>query len=116
MRPFAAGDDEQQRLISRGSFDESSTAGQLHHWNLPHEGHDGTDGKRARATILEAISPRIQSPGSLRTLCQDSADALDAVLCLFSAKAAADGLAVVDDPVWCEKAAEARSVLVESPK
>ena len=35
--------------------------------------------------------------------CQDSADALDAVLCLFSAKAAADGLAVVDDPAAFER-------------
>ena len=35
--------------------------------------------------------------------CQDSADALDAVLCLFSAKAAADGLAVVDDPAASER-------------
>ena len=68
---------------------ESFPAGQLHHWNLPHEGYDGPDGKSARATILDAISPRIQIPGYLRTLCQDSADALDAVLCLFSAKVAA---------------------------
>ena len=86
-----------------GLLVESFPAGQLHHWNLPHEGYDGTDGKRARATILEAISPRIQIPGSLRTLCQDSADALDAVLYLFSAKAAADGLAVVNDPAAAER-------------
>ncbi len=86
-----------------GLLVESFPAGQLHHWNLPHEGYDGPDGKSARTTILDALSPRIQIPGYLRTLCQDSADALDAVLCLFSAKAAADGLAVVDDPAAAER-------------
>ena len=58
---------------------------------------------RARATILDAILPRIQIPGYLRVLCQDSADALDAVLCLVSAKAAVDGLAVVDDSTAAER-------------
>ncbi len=90
------------RAVS-GLLVESFPAGQLHYWNLPHVGYDGPDGKGARATILDAILPRIQIPGDLRALCQDSADALDAVLCLVSAKAAVDGLAVVDDPTAAER-------------
>ena len=86
-----------------GLLVEAFPAGQLRHWKLPYKGYDGPDGREARATIIKAVSSRAQIPGSLRTLCRDSADALDAVLCLFSARAAADGLAFVDDPAAAER-------------
>ena len=57
----------------------------------------------ARATIIEALSSRVQIPGFLRTLCRDNADALDAVLGLLAAKAAVDGSASVDDPAAAER-------------
>ena len=79
-------------------------AAQLHHWELPHQGYDGPKGRSAsaREEIIEGISPRIEIPDDLRKRCQESADALDSVLCLFAARAAAAGLAPVDDPTAAE--------------
>ena len=86
-----------------GLLVESFPAGQLWLWKLPYKGYDGADGMEARATIIEALSSRVQIPGFLRTLCRDNADALDAVLGLLAAKAAVDGSASVDDPAAAER-------------
>ena len=85
-----------------GLLVEAFPAAQLHHWELPHKGYDGSDGRSARADIIEGISPRIEIPDDLHARCRESADALDSVLCLFAARAAAVGLAPVDDPTAAE--------------
>ena len=86
-----------------GLLVESFPAGQLRLWKLPYKGYDGADGRETRATILEALASRVQIAVSLRTLCRDNTDALDAVICLFAAKAVVDGLASVDDPAAAKR-------------
>ena len=88
--------------VPRGLLVEAFPAAQLHHWELPHQGYDGPKGRSAREETIEGISPRIEIPDDLRKRCQESADALDSVLCLFAARAAAAGLAPVDDPTAAE--------------
>ncbi len=87
-----------------GLLVEAFPAGQLHHWGLSHKGYSGDDqdGTSAREEILKGISPRIEIPRDLHTACRKSGDALDSVLCLFAAKAAAAGQAPVDDPIAAE--------------
>ena len=85
-----------------GLLVESFPAGQLRQWNLPYKGYDGPDGRATRSTILEAIAPRIQIPDPLYTDCQENADALDSVLCLFAAIAATDNIAPLEDPAAAE--------------
>ncbi|MCY3841188.1 MAG: DUF429 domain-containing protein [Gammaproteobacteria bacterium] len=85
-----------------GLLVEAFPAAQLHHWQLPHKGYDGPDGASERETIIEGISPRIEIADDLRVRCQESADALDSVLCLFAARAAVAGLAPVDDTTTAE--------------
>ena len=71
-----------------GLLVEAFPAAQLYHWQLPHRRYDGSDGRSEREKIIDAISPRIELPDGLRAHCQESADALDSVLCLFAARAA----------------------------
>ena len=85
-----------------GLLVESFPAGQLRQWNLPHKGYHGPKGRATRSTILNAIAPRIQIPDSWYSACQESADALDSVLCLFAAIAAADNMAPIEDPAAAE--------------
>lgn len=85
-----------------GLLVEAFPAAQLHHWQLPHKGYDGSDGGSERETIIVGISPRVEMPTILRARCQESADALDSVLCLFAARAAVAGLAPVDDTTAAE--------------
>ena len=81
---------------------ESFPAGQLRQWNLPYTGYDGPNGRAARTTILEAIASRIHIPDRWYPDCKESADALDSVLCLFAAIAAAENIAPVEDPAAAE--------------
>ena len=85
-----------------GLLVEAFPAAQLHHWQLPHKGYDGSDGGGERETIIEGISGRIEIADDLRARCQESADALDSVLCLFAARAVAAGLAPVHDTAAAE--------------
>ncbi len=85
-----------------GLLVEAFPAAQLHHWQLPHKRYHGADGESARETIIEGILPRIEIADDLRARCQESADALDSVLCLFAARAAVAGLAPVDDTTAAE--------------
>ena len=85
-----------------GLLVESFPAGQLHQWNLPYQGYAKPDSRATRSTILEAIAPRIQIPDPLYSDCQENADALDSVLCLFAAIAAADNMAPIEDPAAAE--------------
>ena len=91
-RPFAVG----EKLV------ESFPAGQLRQWKLPYEGYNGQKGRATRSTILEAIAPRIQIPGPWYSDCQENADALDSVLCVFAAIAATDNMAPIEDPAAAE--------------
>ena len=85
-----------------GLLVEAFPAAQLLHWNLPHKRYGGSDGGSAREQIIERISRRIEIPSELREYCRASDDALDSVLCLFAARAAAAGLAPVEDPTAAE--------------
>lgn len=79
-----------------GLLAEAFPAAQLRCWGLPHNGYDGN--AATRDEILERIEQRIVMPEPLHFLCQESADALDAVLCLFAAVAAVCGIAPCKNP------------------
>ena len=87
-----------------GLLVEAFPAAQLHQWELFHKGYsrDDQDGRSKREKILRDISPRIKVSGDLHAACRKSGDALDSVLCLFAAKAAAAGQAPVYDPTAAE--------------
>ena len=77
---------------------EAFPAGQLHDWGLNHRGYAAGLTNPTRDSILEDLSQRIEIPDSLRRCCRSNPDALDAVLCVFAAKAAADELSTPHDP------------------
>ena len=86
-----------------GLLVEAFPACQLHEWTWPHERYAQSDLSPERHYILERISSRIDIPDNLQAHCRRSADALDAVLCVFAAKAVAEGLATVDDSESAER-------------
>lgn len=79
----------------RGLLVEAFPACQLLEWGLVYRGYASSCPSPEREAILEHISGRISMPANLREQGRRSADALDAVLCMFAAKAAAEGLATV---------------------
>lgn len=83
---------------SRGLLVEAFPAGQLYDWGLTHRGYSAPLANPTRDSILEGVSQRIEIPDRLRRCCRSNPDALDAVLCVFAAKAAADGLSTPHDP------------------
>ena len=82
---------------------EAFPACQLRQWGLASRGYASSYPSPEREAILEGISSRIEIPDRLRECCRCSADALDAVLCLFAAKAAAEQLATVGDAAAAER-------------
>ena len=82
---------------NHGLLAEAFPACQLHQWTLPYSGYASSYPSPEREAILERISSRIEIPDRLGERCRCSADALDAVLCLFAAKAAAEDRATVGD-------------------
>ena len=84
-----------------GLLVEAFPAAHLRCWGLPHNGYDGN--VAIRDEILDGIEQRIVMPEPLHLLCQESADALDAVLCLFAAVAA------VCDIAPCENRASGKT-------
>jgi hypothetical protein len=73
---------------------EAFPAAQLKHWMLEHKGYNGdtTDAALARELIISSLlSKGLCADTHLLQLCRSSADALDAVVCLFSASAWAQG-------------------------
>lgn len=76
---------------------EAFPACQLLEWGLEHRGYASSYPSPEREAVLEWISSRIEIPDGLREHCRCSPDALDAVLCLFAAKAAAEDRATVGD-------------------
>ena len=85
-----------------GLLVEAFPAGQLRQWNLPYKVYDGPKGRAARTTILKAIASHIRIPDRWYPDCEESADALDAVLCLFAAIAAAQNIAPIEAPAAAE--------------
>lgn len=75
-----------------GLLAEAFPMTQLFHWGLPHVAYNGKDAKavKTRAEITAALDQRIHV-GYFRTLVEESADALDAVLCAFAAVAVGEG-------------------------
>jgi len=72
----------------RGLLAEAFPAAQLRHWRLLHQGYGGTTEAETatRASIVSSISARIDLASS-RPILEQSADALDAVVCAFAATA-----------------------------
>jgi hypothetical protein len=69
---------------------EAFPAAQLRQWGLPYAGYaDSGAGADVRRFILSALVERhgLTITSELRAICLASADALDAVLCLFAARA-----------------------------
>lgn len=84
---------------SLGLLVEAFPAGQLHDWELAHQGYAKSGANPNRDHILEDVSPwRIEIPDPMYRRCRSNADALDAVLCLFAAKAAVERQATAEDP------------------
>lgn len=86
---------------SEGLLVEAFPAAQLWEWELPHDKYDGKDKDPTsrRKEIVNGLKQRIEIPDDdLRAHLHKSADALDAVLCLFAAKAAAEGTATPCPP------------------
>ncbi|MYJ34773.1 MAG: DUF429 domain-containing protein [Acidimicrobiaceae bacterium] len=76
---------------------EAFPACQLFEWGLEHRGYASSYPSPEREDIIDRVSARIEIPDGLREHCRCSPDALDAVMCLFGAKAAFEELATVGD-------------------
>lgn len=90
-----AAKDKRPRIV------EAYPAGQLRTWGLPHTKYAGKDDIdfRNRATLIKALEDRVRLDvePSHRELMLENADALDAVICAFGAKAAHSGNFVSPD-------------------
>lgn len=82
------------RASERGLLVEAFPAAQLCHWGMEFEGYNG-DSPQAlskRENLVASVSKLIEIPdGSHRKRMEQSADALDAVLCAFAAVAVSTG-------------------------
>src|SRR5579864_392251 len=74
---------------------ETFPAAQLCHWGLPHEAYNRNTEKETavRRILVGSLGARI-ALGNFRGMLEDSADALDAVVCAFTANAVATGHAM----------------------
>lgn len=74
---------------------EAFPAAQLREWGLPHQGYNGQkkDAPAVRVRIVEGVCERFPALdlGEYRATIEDDADALDALLCAFSARAVSEG-------------------------
>lgn len=82
-----------------GMLVESFPAAQLRQWDLPNKSYNGADGRPQRETILAGLRNRVGLDRKQRALLLDSADALDAVIASFGARAAATAQLVRPPPV-----------------
>lgn len=73
---------------ANGSIIEAFPAAQLYVWGLPHQGYNGasSSARAYRGRILTDLETRVDLDRHRNTL-EGNADALDAVLCAFSARA-----------------------------
>ena len=76
-----------------GLLAEAFPAAQLKHWNLPFQRYNDPDevGAANRKMIVSFLEDRRLEIGEFKPLLLSSADALDAVLCAFAAKAVSNG-------------------------
>jgi Protein of unknown function (DUF429) len=73
---------------------EAFPAAQLRHWCLPCIGYNGkgNEAQSQRGIIIEGIKRHgLHLENDDERVCADSADALDAVICMFAAAAVAKG-------------------------
>ncbi len=76
---------------SRAKLMEAFPAAQLRQWDLPHQGYGKpVEGAATRRAIVDRLAKRI-ALGPFEKLVLESADALDAVLCAYAAKAGTTG-------------------------
>ena len=70
-------------LAGPGLLVEAFPAAQLRHWKLPHQKYDGKEkiARSNRQQITDFLSRRIKIDPAMRKSMEDSADALDAVIC-----------------------------------
>ena len=76
-----------------GLLAEAFPAAQLKHWKLPFQRYNDQDelGTANRKTIVAFLESRWLEIGEFKQKLLDSADAIDAVLCAFAAKAVSQG-------------------------
>ena len=76
-----------------GLLAEAFPAAQLKHWKLPFQRYNDQDelGAANRKTIVAFMESRWLDLGEFKQKLLDSADAIDAVLCAFAAKAVSQG-------------------------
>jgi hypothetical protein len=79
------------RPADGGALVEAFPAAQLRQWGLPYQGYDGETGAATRRKIIDGLHDRIRLDADLASRLHESADALDAVLCIFGAIAAHGG-------------------------
>jgi hypothetical protein len=70
-----------------GLLVEAFPAAQLRHWGLPHDLYNGASGRERRHQLVAHLDKRLALPARYRQAMSASADALDAVLCAFAARA-----------------------------
>ncbi|MBI5198256.1 MAG: DUF429 domain-containing protein [Nitrospirae bacterium] len=80
-----------QGLDNNGLLVEAFPAAQLLTWNMDYQGYNGNTltARDIRSRILKALCSyaQLHIPDEFQLLLQESADALDAVLCVYSAVA-----------------------------
>jgi hypothetical protein len=76
--------------VGQGLVVEAFPAGQLAEWRLPHERYAAASERPAREVIVLALRARLDL-GPFAPVLAESADALDAVLCVFGAVAVTEG-------------------------
>jgi len=79
---------------------EAFPAAQLRQWELPFERYNGPAGQTNRAAIVsDLIANRgFQAANAELEIIKENADALDAVLCSYGARAVVEGIIAVDVP------------------
>jgi hypothetical protein len=78
---------------------EAFPAAQLRHWELPFVQYNGSTAvaQGNRASILLGLEAQgLVIDQRMRSECERSADALDALVCMFAGFAVADGMIAVD--------------------
>jgi len=79
-----------------GVIVEAFPAAQLYVLGLPFQGYSGLRSRQAQArkTIVASLSDKLSIPGKFHSTLENCADALDAVLCAFSAIALSNRLMI----------------------
>ena len=74
-----------------GLLVEAFPAAQLCHWGLPHDRYNGPAHLKRRRQLIHELEKRLGLPSRFRKAMLASADALDAVICAFAARAVSCG-------------------------